>query len=34
VAFDRLDKVIDLLGDDLGLHMKDAVDQNPNPGLG
>jgi len=34
VAFDLLDKVIDLLGDGLGLHTKDAVDQNLNPVVG
>jgi len=34
VAFDLLDKVIGLLRDGLGLHTKDAVDPNPNPGVG
>jgi hypothetical protein len=34
VAFDLLDKVIDLLGDAFGLHTKHAVDPNPNPSVG
>src|SRR5262245_42706805 len=34
LAFDLLDKVSQLLGDGLGLHTKDAVDQNANSGIG